>query len=202
MSVLVFDSDDFGSNHIISEMCQSHDCRKELDALHYANNAFKATLFAIPAEMTYELIKWCKANESWIELAVHGFFHSSNYECEKLTEEEFGAAMKPFSSIIDKYFVKGFKAPGWQISDGAYQWLLKNGWWVACQGYNDSRRPKELLAYVNYDGKFKANGKDVEGLHTHTWNTVGNGIEDLYSELEAKVKAAEGFQFVSEAVNA
>lgn len=187
---MVFDSDDFGVSHIISDVTRSQDCRDVLDKLHLANLNFKATLFAIPAEMTYELLEWCRANDSWIQLAVHGIFHSSNYECAHLTEEEFDKALKPFEYMIDTYFVKGFKAPGWQISDGIYQWLLHHGFWVADQHYNDNRRPKELPVYHVGDNS----------VHTHTWNCEGNGVYELYDELEAKVKATQEFKFISEAI--
>ena len=60
--MIVFDSDDFGANHEISNMCQSHDCRDALLKLKEVNSAFKATLFAIPGEMTQELLDW-----SWRE---------------------------------------------------------------------------------------------------------------------------------------
>ena len=153
---MIWDADDMGSNHIISPQCQSHDCRDKLDEFHYANPNFKATLFAIPGEMTYELCEWCYANKSWIELAVHGIFHSDNYECNELTKEEFESRMNDMSPMLDTYFVKGFKAPGWQISDGIYEWLVENGWWVADQSYNNNRRPLELPAYMNKNGKFQS----------------------------------------------
>ena len=187
---IVFDSDDFGCNHIISDQTQSRDCRKELDGLHYANPNFKATLFTIPAEMTYELLEWCRANSGWIQLAVHGIYHTSNYECSEMTEEEFDKALKPFEYMIDTYFVKGFKAPGWQISDGIYQWLLKNGFWVADQHYNDERRPEGLQVY--HVGE--------SSIHTHTWSCEGNGIDETYPDLEAKIKSAQEFRFISEVV--
>lgn len=207
--MIVWDSDDFGSNHVISDMCQSHDCRDKLDEFHYVNPNFKATLFAIPAEMTYELAEWCKSNSSWIELAVHGIKHSSNYECEKMTYEEFDVAIKPLEVMLDNYFVKGFKAPGWQISDGIYKWLVDHDWWVADQGYNDSRRPIELSAYVNNNGNFHTfKGHryirddiqllQVNGKHYHTWDCVGNGVYELSDQIKQDIENETEFKFVSE----
>lgn len=201
---MVVDFDDFGADHIISDACRSRDCRKELDALHFANPAFKVTLFAIPGEMTQELLNWCKANKSWVELAFHGFYHSSNYECEKLTYEEFDDLMLEFGWLVD--FATGFKAPGWQISDEAYEWLKYHGWWVADQSYNNNRRPEALKAYV-VDGKeFRVykNGKPsepVEAWHGHTWNCVGNGIEETFDHVKGLVQNAKEFKFVSEVLN-
>jgi hypothetical protein len=159
-----------------------------------ANPNFKATLFAIPGEMTQELLNWSKQNRKWIELTLHGFYHTSNYECEKMTYEEFEDAMYDFTGNYDpgllSYFIKGFKAPGWQISDGAYQWLLENGWWVADQHYNDERRPKDLPVYHVGDNS----------IHTHTWDCVGNGVYELKDEILERIKGVEEFHFVSEVV--
>ncbi len=200
--MIIWDADDFGANHVRNADIQSHDCRDQLDKFHYANGNFKATLFAIPAEMTFELAEWCRANKQWIELAVHGIFHSSNYECEKMSYEEFDNYMNSLKLMIDTYFVKGFKAPGWQISDDIYRWLLDHGWWVADQSYNNMRRPKELEAYVNNNGNFVAwNGDqdtDVNGKHYHTWNCVGNGVYELQEEILSTIKEESEFRFVSE----
>lgn len=200
---MVVDLDDFGSNHIISDMCQAHDCRDKLDALHYANGNFKVTLFAIPSEMTYELLDWCKANSGWIELAVHGFSHSSNYECDKMSYEEFALNMEKYEDMFEGYFAKVFKAPGWQISDPCYEWLADNDWAVADQSYNDSRRPRVIPAYVNHNGEFFAyptgeQGNKIPAWHGHTWNCVGNGIYESYNEVESLISGVEDFQFVSE----
>ena len=188
--MIVFDSDDFGANHVISDMCQSHDCRDVLDKLHIANPAFKATLFAIPGEMTQELLDWCRDNNSWIELGVHGFYHTSNYECEKITRSDFNHLMLKFDNMIENYFVKLFKAPGWQISDDAFEWLDDHGWMVADQAYNDNRRPEELPVYIVNDNS----------IHTHTWNCVGNGVYELFDELLNKVNNETEFRFVSEVI--
>lgn len=200
---MVVDFDDFGANHIISDQCQSHDCRDKLDALHYANPAFKVTLFTIPAELTYELAEWCKANNQWVELAVHGIKHRDNYECSQMSYEEFDTAINSMQPMIDTYFVKGFKAPGWQISDDIYRWLKDHGWWVADQSYNNDRRTKELRAYVNNNGSFSVQCPDkmfevASAWHGHTWNCVGNGIYETYEQVEGLVRNASEFKFISE----
>lgn len=196
---MIYEWDDFGANHVISDMCQSHDCRDKLDELHIMNPAFKCTLFAIPAEMTLELLTWCQANNGWIELAVHGFAHTSNYECEKLSYEDFGWMMEQYSPII-QYFVKGFRAPGWQISDGALRWLYEHNWWVADQSYNDMRRPVGIKSYVynDNDKTFRAGGNKIEAYHGHTWDVGWNGIYEDWDKVADLVKNTEEFKFVSE----
>lgn len=203
---MVFDWDDFGANHVISDLCQTRDCRRELLILKEINPDFKATLFAVPGEMTPELLWWCHRNRGWIELAVHGFLHSSNYECEKMTYGEFDDNMAEY---FGDFFVKGFKAPGWQISNDIYKWLIHNGWWVADQDYNTGRRPVELPAYINRNGEFFAHNADlrkdfpadwtpIEAWHGHTWNCMGNGIEETLDHVSNLVRKAKDFHFVSE----
>lgn len=208
----VFDSDDFGCNHVISPMTQSHDCRDILTSLHMANPNFKATLFTIPGEVTTEILGWATANRDWIELAWHGFYHRDNYECEKLTYAEFDKFMAGFQQIYGDFFVKGFKAPGWQISDDIYRWLSDNNFWVADQAYNNERRLKlapELKTYVNNDGKFYAwpgttyhpEEIIIPAIHTHTWDCVGNGVYELADSLLEQVKETKDWKFVSEVLD-
>lgn len=202
---MIFEWDDLGCNHIISDQCQSHDCRDQLDKLHMLNSDFKCTLFAIPGEMTFELLKWCDINKGWVELAYHGIFHSSNYECEKMSYQEFDSKMTGLMLAFDAYFVHGFRAPGWQISDDIYRWLLEHNWWVADQGYNDDRRPIQLPAYINYGGNFRVmvdggyTGLNyIPAYHGHTWDVGWNGIYEDFEKVSDLVKNAESFQFISE----
>lgn len=203
--MIVFDSDDFGCNHVISDMCQSHDCRDALDRLHNFNPNFKATLFTIPGELTPEMAMWCHANKGWIELAVHGFYHTSNYECEKMTYEEFDTQMDLFKGMTEGLFVKGFKAPGWQISDDIYKWLGDHDWWVADQDYNTPRRPLDMKSYINRNNTFYAHKgttdqdwTEINGVHTHTWNCVGNGIYELEEDIKSQIANETEFKFISE----
>lgn len=199
---MIFEWDDFGCNHEISDMCQSHDCRDQLLRLKEINTDFKATLFAIPAEMTMELLRWCATNSDWIELGVHGFTHKSNYECLEWDYETMDNAMSLTAELGG--FTRLFRAPGWQISDECFKWLKDHNWIVADQGYNDDRRPRSLNAYINYSGNFQANGKEVKAYHGHVWNvgSVGsepNGIYEDFDKVSELVKNAKSFQFVTEA---
>lgn len=192
MNRMIFDSDDFGATHVISDMTQSHDCRDILMELKDANSKFKATLFSIPGEMTPELLRWGRANSDWIEYAYHGFFHESNYECEKLTYGQMDELMRgSVIRYVEPYFVKGFKAPGWQISDGVFSWLKDHGFWVADQVNNNERRPTDLPVYLVGDDSY----------HTHTWNCVGNGVYELFDDMLDKVINTEDFYFVSEVIH-
>lgn len=205
---MTFDWDDFGCNHIISGMTQSGDCRSVLLQLKKLNPAFKCTLFAIPGEMTREMLEWSRNNGDWIELGVHGFYHTSNWECHKIETEEFDNLMLDFEDMIEDYFAKVFRAPGWQISDDAIEWLHDNDWILADQSYNDDRRPAHMNAYINANGVFTASPKvgnpiAVNAYHGHVWD-VGekgnepNGIYEDFAKVEELVKGTDNFKFVSE----
>lgn len=197
---MIFEWDDFGCDHIISDQCQSHDCRDQLKRLKELNPKFKATLFAIPAEMTPELLGWVQANRDWIQLGVHGFFHSSNFECNQMTYDDFGYMMNLFAAVLDKNFVTMFRAPGWQISDGAMEWLKDHDWIIADQAYNDGRRPLGMKKYIYNDPEktYKIKDKLVDAYHGHTWNVGWNGIYEDYDKVEDLVKNCKEFKFITE----
>jgi len=159
---------------------------------------FKATLFAIPARCSPHILK--EINKlGWIELAVHGWEHNDNYECSKWTKEECLMNLSKVETQFGDIFVKGFKAPGWQISDGCYEALLQAGYWVADHVYNDNRRPKELPVY-KLDHPWC--------IHGHTWDIQGvpldqqNGIRQMIEErgLCEKLTQETNFHFISEII--
>jgi hypothetical protein len=171
---MIFDWDDYHeSNHRLDLLLQLKD----------ANPDFKCTVFAVPGLGSDEF--W-NSTPSWIELAVHGWKHPHPRESENWTYEQ----MDEYMNKVPQFFVNGFKAPGWQISDGSFNWLLDNGWWVADQSYNDDRRPPSLPAYT-----LKANS-----WHGHIQNDCGNGLEETFAQVLELVTEAESFELVSEVV--
>lgn len=205
---MIFEWDDFGCNHEISASCQSHDCRDMLLRLKEVNPKFKATLFTIPGELTEELLQWAMMNADWIRFAWHGFFHDSNWECEKMSYETFDDNMQLFSRL-GFYFENVFRAPGWQISDDIFRWLKDHDWVVADQDYNTPRRPVDLKAYINRNGVFfshqggDGDWTEEDGYHGHTWNVGAlggepNGIYEDFEKVKKLVAEATEFKFVSE----
>lgn len=155
-----------------------------LQKLRDANPRFRVTLFAVPALGSDTF--WDSIPD-WCELAVHGFLHPDPREAENWTYDQ-------AARVLDGApvrFVNGFKAPGWQISDGTYRALLDRGWWVADQPYNDTRRPEGIRVHRLGDG---------DHLHGHIQNIGTNGLEEAWPEILARVTAAESFELVSEAV--
>lgn len=153
--------------------------------LKQLNPAFKATLFAVPALGTWNF--W-DSHPDWVELVMHGHTHPDPYECSAWTYDRMEQA------IFDKpsRFVEGWKSPGWQTSDAVYQALEDHGWWVADQHLEDGRRPEGLKVYFYEDGDDRA--------HHHVQNVCGNGLEETWQILAAKVAAADEFLFCSEAL--
>jgi hypothetical protein len=204
---MVFEWDDLGCDRVISDQCRSHDCRDQLDKLHVMNPAFKATLFAIPQQMTPELYDWCRANSAWVELGVHGWAHTSNYEAEDWSESTLNTIL--YNEVIEQNYAKLFRAPGWQISDGCYKALQEAGWVVCDQDYNNARRPVQLDAWVNYNGEFRVHrqtpdhkdgfvSEPIPAYHGHTWDVGWNGIYEDFDKVSNLVLNCKEFKFVSE----
>lgn len=171
---MTFDFDDF------------HEHNHQLDRLWHLkrlNPRFRCTMFAVPglgSPWFWEQVP------RWIELAVHGWQHPTPYECADWDRDRISEVLD--SEIVQRYFVNGFKAPGWQISDACYQVLAERGWWVADQHLEDGRRPAGLRVYLYEDGHW----------HGHVQDVCGNGIVETWDKLCDTVKATREFRFASE----
>lgn len=189
MQKVIFDLDDFA--------CDDKNCLLELIELRDILPHLKVTLFTIPKKIDPDLLEIVKTFD-WIELAVHGFNHESNYEFSKLTKEEAKALI--LKGFDERYFVKGFKAPGWQISEGTMEALKELGFWVAVQ-WGDGRLlgdPNGPYQPAVIDGlPYYAFREHPGSIHGHTWECCGNGIKALWPEL-IKLPPETEFQFISE----
>jgi hypothetical protein len=163
-----------------------NDAMPWMHRLKEINPAFKATLFAIPGLADDEF--W-DSHPDWIELAVHGHLHPNPYECVEWSYERMEQAILSKPSR----FIEGWCSPGWQSSDEVFEALEDHGWWIACQHLEDARRPPGLRTYYYEDGG--------DRWHGHTHNVCGNGIEETWGELSARVAAATDFRFASEALS-
>ncbi len=183
---------------IVCDWDDFHDGNHQLDRfyeLKRLNPRFRATLFAVPGLCSDEFLATIPR---WLELAVHGWLHPDPYEASEWTYERTIEVME--AEIVRTHFVNGFKAPGWQISDGTYQALLEHGWWVADQTYNDHRRPSKLRFHTEGQGGDARRNKGVgDHWHGHIQNVCDNGIEETWGCLTDRVRGEEEFRFVSEA---
>lgn len=149
---------------------------------------FRVTLFAIPVYCTSRFIADCHARP-WIDLVPHGWHHETSRECEAWSYDRMRAAISHYERL--GFVTKGWKAPGWQISDGCYEALFEAGYWVADQTYNNERRPKGLKAYLL---------DRPERIHGHIGHWKGhndNSLEYLMPQLLAL--KGEQFGFVRDA---
>lgn len=177
MKKVIFDLDDLSNKY---------DCFDQLVKLKKQIPNLKVTLFTIPGRTNMKLLDKCKMQD-WIELAIHGIYHDSNFEFAKKTYEQ--AYYKIWKACDPNYYTKGFRAPGWQISTATMEALKDLGFWVAIQ-YSDGRfeghpdgphQPKVIENLPYYD--LKEPDDEVIKIHGHTWNVCGNGLKDLIPTL-------------------
>jgi hypothetical protein len=138
--VILLDLDDYDASE------RSDDDFQRLVQLREEIPSLKVTLFTIPANTNKLFWLVNSLHRNWIDLVQHGWHHKTNYECLAWTKADCKAALRRGRDM--GFTTKGFKAPGWQISDGCYEALAEEGYWVADQKYNDARRPRELRAYI------------------------------------------------------
>jgi hypothetical protein len=179
---VIVDFDDF---------CEQDNQLSLLRTLRSVNPLFRCTLFAIPALGSNEF--W-ESVPDWCEIAVHGWAHPDPYEAAEWSYEE---AMDNLLSVHHR-FVDGFKAPGWQISDGTYTAIMDTEWWVADHWDNDDRRPEGIRAHVITPAA--GAGMDPHHWHGHIGNVCGNGIQETFPDLLRRVREATSFELVSESV--
>jgi len=173
---MVFDWDDFHEhNHKLERLWELKQLRPD----------FRCTVFAVPGLGSDAF--W-DSTPDWIELAVHGWVHPDPYECAVWSHSRMEQLLD--EPVVGRYFVDGFKAPGWQISDDCYRVLNDRGWWVADQHLEDRRRPEGLRTYFYEDGNW----------HGHIQDVCGNGIEETWGQVVDMVRHAPSFEFASEHV--
>jgi peptidoglycan/xylan/chitin deacetylase (PgdA/CDA1 family) len=155
-----------------------------LHALKDANPEFKCTLFAIPGRGSD---RFWESTPDWCEIAVHGYLHPTPVEAANWSR----GMIEWVLDGVHPRFVRGFKAPGWQISDDTLEVLRERDYWVADQPYNDWRRPEGLRVHRLGDG---------DHWHGHIPDVCGNGIAETFQELCLAVRNAGSFELISDVV--
>jgi len=204
----VFDLDDF---YYIYD-------RNVLSELFYLKTLYplmKVTLFTVPNHpdssyvTMHNFLKLLEPLSDWIQLACHGWHHKTPTEAMAWTVEETKKCLDKWNVWVERYpklCVKGFKAPGWQISRDAYQGLLEYGYWVAdhtTSAYtengvlNKDRRPPELK-YFDVDHPWI--------LHGHTWDVPNpdplyqNYVRKMFTMHTLPWNQETRFHFISEVI--
>src|SRR3990167_442965 len=153
------------------------------------NPNFQITLFTIPDKTTQTFLA---PLPDWMEFAVHGFNHESNFEC-------YGWDYDTARTLLERTMVypykKIFKAPGWSIYPGlngypsapedpitkdptaVYRALKDLDFIVVDRHYNKIARPADL--------KVICIDCNPDIVHMHTWNMMTpdpdsrNGFEQV-----------------------
>lgn len=178
MNTYICDFDDF---------CQGNDQLRILKQIKQEIPNFKATLFTIPGRCSDSWFSEMK-KLNWIDMVPHGFLHPTPRECE---DWDYAQSKHYLKSIEQFGLTKGFKAPGWQISDGMYQALLEEGYWVADQAYNNDRRPKELKAYILDSGN---------KIHGHIGHLGGHNTNEIEYLLPHILSLKGEFLFIKDVI--
>lgn len=174
MAKIILDLDDFGYK-------KESNCLDWLYEFHSIYD-FKVTLFTVYGLCTNKFLD-SVSKLSWIEMAVHGLNHKSNDEVLSWNEQEWNNNLQFFED--SKYFIKGFKAPNWQMSDIGYKVLKERGWWVAIRDFQIKDLPKGMMYYA-----FETNKNSVHG---HIWL-----MDTHYKEGKFNWDTDDKFEFVSQ----
>lgn len=176
----------------LDDLCDAYDPWPLLETLKLHDANFKVTLFTIPMRCSKHLLRKYEEHKSWIELAMHGWWHTTG-ETLSWTREEALDKMKQAADMgIDG---RGFKAPKWIISPECYEAARELGWYVADHKKN-RWRPKSEGERIYISELRLRDGKQVR-LHGHTRNVCGNGIEEAFSYFMLPKDKFE-YRFISE----
>jgi len=104
----------------------------------------RVNLFTILGKCSPDWIKEIK-NIPWIDMIPHGWLHDGP-ECEFWTKQE---ALECLDKIEPLELTKGFKAPGYRISNATYDALLERNYWVGDIIRHQERWPHGLRVYLN-----------------------------------------------------
>jgi len=171
----IVDADDF---------CEENNGLETLEYIKSKVPNFKISLFTIPGLCSKEFLDKIKKLD-WIDMIPHGMKHQTPLEALKWTYDE---SIQYLKAIEPLNLTRGFKAPGWQISDGMYIALKEKGYWVADQPYNNNRRP-EMKTYL-LDGRNKK--------HYHIGHMGGHNINEISDFVEELVNLKGEFKFIKD----
>lgn len=184
---VVFDLDDF---------CDRHNCLAELDRLKETYPDFRATLFTIPALTSTSLVKEAKKRD-WLELAVHGIDHEPNEELKAVSPAALRQHLDKVKRIAPEY-VRGFRPPGWFITEAHVRAISDAGFWVALHA-----RDRDSLSPLCTHGFYCCEDGPRRRLpywHGHCHAVCGNGIRETLDVLLRRWPRGQQFLFVSDAV--
>lgn len=131
----------------LDDFCEDNTSLKLLEDIKRDIPGFRVTLFTIVGRSSKGFIDRINDDYDWIRMVPHGWEHRTSRECEHWSYDQ---SLDYLWMVTNNYpkLKPGFKAPGWQISDGMYCALAEMKFWVADQLYNNKRRPAGLPVYL------------------------------------------------------
>lgn len=152
---------------------------------------FKITLFTIPNKTSREMISLLEKHKDWIELAVHGFNHSSNFECY---DWDYDKTIDLMSLPLARGYVKNFKAPGWTITPDLCGYPAGENQLI----YNDKQAVYKALNDLDFivtdrhynrerrvdNGKYICVDCNPDIVHMHTWDMPRGSEPNGYRQVE------------------
>ena len=195
-----------------SDDTEDHYSRNGLNFLFYWKAKypkFKISLFTIPNKTSREMMELLSKHD-WIEFLVHGYTHSSNFEC---FDWDYDIAKDLMSPLEARGFKKIFKAPGWTITpdycgysaredqpiskdkQAVYKALGDLDFIICDRHYN---KPVRLLT-----NKIVCIDCNPDIVHMHTWDMPRGSEPNGYRQVEEQVGVPwnqdKEFYFFSEA---
>ena len=175
-----------------SDDTEDHYDRNGLNYLFYWKAKypkFKISLFTIPDKTSREMLDLLEKHSDWIELLVHGFTHSSNFECFDWDFEITKELMTPLNR-----YKKIFKAPGWTITPdycgypagedqaiskdklAVYKALTDMDFIITDRHYNKPVRPE--------NSKIICVDCNPDIVHMHTWRMPQGSEPNGYPQVQ------------------
>jgi len=173
--MIIIDADDFHEgNHKLPL----------LESLH-KENGMVFNLFTIPGLCSQHFIREVQ-KIPWIDMIPHGWKHNTSREFQWCSYPEM---LEYLDNIEHLKLTRGWKAPGWQISDASYRALLDRKYWVADHPENNHRRPKDLPAFL-------CNPEH----HFHIGHMGGHNINEIELHLERLMEMRGEFKFIKDII--
>lgn len=174
---------------------------------HFPN--FKVSMFTIPFDEPKDFgpyrnrkryLKEIKKHLDWIQIIPHGFLHDSSREMKDMSYDVFLDVLINIKAVFDYDglpFVKGFKAPHWNWSEGVIKALDDVGWWGAVLRDKPTPSTKRFYKYTHtIDEFFWESDLEVLKLHGHIYGTK-NDFEANFSNL-LKLPLSTQWHFVTD----
>lgn len=171
----------------------------------------KVSLFTIPFDYEHyksmfdyqrdEVLKTLKENSDWIEIIPHGLTHKqseflhANYNAVKV-------ALHAVDEIFKKQgikYVKGFKAPFWEYSQGVIDVLDEMGWFMAIdRNHPHHGKTKKYYEYTHgiEEEFWRYKDMPVWRLHGHMTPPSANNLDACMVNL-SHIPEDATFDFVS-----